>query len=109
MSEGYNIQRVQVGTTDWTSFTGRKLSQINGEVSIAAEDQRGRDFTLYETPQEGRKLHVQEWQIEGNIQKRDSRERAAKFERIEGALYSEEEARQKYPEAFEELLNRAHD
>ena len=108
MSEGYNTQPVQVGT-EWTSFTGRKLSQIHGEVSVTAEDQRGHDFTLYETPHEGRKLHVQEWQIKGTIQKRDSEERAARFERIEGALYSEEEARQKYPEAFEKLLKRAHD
>ena len=107
MSEGYDTQRIQIGT-EWTSFTGRKLSQIHGEVSIGAQDQRGRDFTLYETPHEGRKVYVQEWQIKGSLQ-RGLGERAAKFERIAGALYSEEEARQKHPEAVEELLKRVHD
>ena len=107
MNEGYSLQRVQVGTK-WTSFTGRKLSHIHGEVSIGAQDQRGQDFTLYETPHEGRKVYVQEWQIKGSLQ-RGRGERAARFERIEGALYSEEEARQKHPEALEELLKRVHD
>lgn len=104
MSEGYSTLHVKVGA-ELVSFTGKELIRAPGALSERAEDQRGQDFTLYETPDEGRKLHVQEWRIRGSIERRPG-ESAAEIERT-GTLYSEEEAKQKFPQVFEELLKRA--
>ncbi len=106
MSEEYNTQHVRVGA-QLVSFTGRELSSIPGAVDEQSEEQQGQDFTLYETPTEGRKLHVQEWRIKGNVE-RKTLETAAAIERT-GALYSEEEAEQKHPKVLEELLRLALD
>jgi hypothetical protein len=68
------------------------------------------DFTLYKTPNEGPKLYVREWrQLKGNGEDKRFEEEAAEVDHIQGALYSEEEARQTYPEIFEELMKRAQD
>jgi hypothetical protein len=107
-SEGYRIEFVQVGhhtsiedTAELARFTGRKLSHIPGDI----RQPRGMDFTLYETPDEGRKLYVKEWVMEGGTQRRAG-ERTTTYNQIGGALYSEEEAREKYSQIFEELLKR---
>jgi hypothetical protein len=104
MSQGYSTLNVKVGA-EFVSFTGKELIHVPGAVSESVEEQRGQDFALYETPHEGRKLHVQDWRIKGSIERRPG-ESAAEIERT-GTLYSEEEARQKYPVIFEELLRRS--
>ncbi len=104
MSDGYSIQHVKVGA-ELVSFTGRELSRVPSAVNERTEEHRGQDFTLYETPTEGRKLYVQEWRIKGNVE-RKTLETAAEVERT-GALYSEEEAKEKHPKVLEELLRLA--
>jgi hypothetical protein len=106
VSEGYSTQYVKVGAR-LVSFTGRELVRVRGAANERTEEQRGQDFTLYETPDEGRKLYVQEWRIKANTE-RKTLETAAEIERT-GVLYSEEEANQKHPEVLEELSKLARD
>jgi hypothetical protein len=104
VSEEYGTLRVRVGE-EIVEFVGRELIHAPGERNERTNEPHGQDFTLYETPDEGRQLHVQEWRIKGNTE-RKTLETAAEIERI-GALYSEEDAKKTYPKVLEELLRLA--
>jgi hypothetical protein len=114
VSDCYSAQHVQVRpraaghAPAWVSFTGRVVSHIPGKVREDAEEQSGQDFTLYKTPDEGLKLHVQEWTIQRRVHRRIG-ERPAELYLLGGALYSEAEAKQTYPEIFEALVELARD
>jgi hypothetical protein len=104
VSEGYKPLLVRVGA-ELVSFTGREIISLPQMVSDRAENQSGQDYTLYETPHEGYKLHIREWHIKGSILRRPG-ESAAKIERT-STLYSEQEAKQNYPVLYKELVRRA--
>ena len=114
VSDCYGTQHVQVRpraaghAPAWVSFTGRVASHIPGELREGAEEQSGQDFTLYKTPDEGLKLHVQEWTIQRRVHRRMG-ERPAECYLLGGALYSEAEAKQRHPEIFEALVELARD
>ncbi len=104
VSEEYGTLRVRVGE-EIVEIVGRELIHVSGERNERTNEPQGQDFTLYETPDEGRQLHIQEWRIKGNAE-RTALETAAEIERI-GALYSEEDAKKTYPKVLEELLRLA--
>ena len=90
----------------WERFTGRLLSQITARTSPGDVEMRDGFYILYETPCEGYKLFAKESVIEGTDDVRQPGHRAAAGQTTR-ALYSEEEARQRYPTIFEQLLDQA--
>jgi len=114
VSDCYSTQHVQVRprapghAPAWVSFTGRVVSHIPGKVREDAEEQSGQDFTLYKTPDEGLKLHVQEWTIQRRVHRRIGETRA-EYYLLGGTLYSEAEAKQRHPKIFEALVELARD
>jgi hypothetical protein len=59
------------------------------------------DFILYQTPDEGYKLYVEEYRIGETIRDKPSGESAAEVNMIRGVLLTEEQVRMKYPEVLE--------
>jgi hypothetical protein len=104
MNEGYRTYRVQVGA-ERVNFAGRRLSHIPADPT----QQKGVDFTLYDTPDEGRKLYVQEWVKDQGTDVRTPGERAGHYDWIGGALLTEEEAKEKHSQIFDKLLEQAQD
>jgi hypothetical protein len=87
MSEGYSEQRVQVGLAEWATFTGRNVGHILGDIN----QPRGYDLTLYETPDQGLKVHVKEWVAQRPTDIRPPREAATRYSWTGGGLFTEEE------------------
>jgi hypothetical protein len=110
-SDQWITQRVQVDPTPpqtaarWEEFAGKLLSRATEMLNRSAAEERIRFSTLYETPREGYKLQVEESVTKGTDVSRHGRS-ASRVETTR-ALYSEEEAKQKHPEMFENLLKRS--
>jgi hypothetical protein len=92
----------------WAEFAGKEVGRASWVLGHGEEGMGVGAFTLYETPDEGYKLYAVESTIEAADVVRRPEQRAAGGA-TNRALYSEEEARRKYPELFDRLLKIAED
>ncbi len=105
MTEGYSQQRVQVGPAEWATFAGREVERVLGDINHLS----GYDLTVYETPDEGLKLHVKEWRAQRATDIKPPREGATQHSWAGGGLFNEEEAARQYPGLLQGLLKRKQD
>jgi hypothetical protein len=113
MVSKYELQSLRVDPNPqhpngWAEFVGKEVGRIPGILDQSEKETRHGFFTLYETPDEGYRLYAVESTIEASDDVRREGRRAVGGA-TSRALYSEEEARRKYPELFDRLLNTAED
>jgi hypothetical protein len=104
MTEDYTEQSVQVGLDEHVTFVGKQVAYIPADPTNLS----GVDTTLYETPEDGLKLHIREWETSRATDARPLGGEATRFSWTGGGLFSEEEARQRYPYVLEGLLQQKH-
>jgi hypothetical protein len=113
MDENYEEQRLQVDPTPeyperWVTFAGSKVGHTSGVLGRSEEETRYGFYTLYETAREGYRLYAVESVTDAPDDVRRPGQRAASGN-TSRTLYSEEEARRKYPALFDRLLRTTED
>lgn len=112
MSEGmdeYAEIGVRVGDleyaarTEYVSFRGAELKRVPAVMEWREDFDRTRHYTLYETPDEGLKVHELETVREGSMERQPG-QRAAEVREVAGRLFTEEELRQERPEVAGRLF-----
>lgn len=112
MSEGANEPieiRVRVGDleyvarTEYVSFRGTELRRISAVMESRPDFQRTRHYTLYETPDEGLKVHELETVREGSMEGQPGQP-PAEVRKVAGRLFTEEDLRHERPEIAQNLL-----
>jgi len=107
MGEGFKQLRLQVDPTpehqtSWVEFIGRQVGHTLPESSVGEDEMRVKNYTLYETPNEGYKLYVVD-SVSTLDTVRQPGQGAAEGE-TRRTLYSEEEGKQKYPGVFDRII-----
>lgn len=106
MSEGTNEPteiRVRVGDfesggrVEYVSFRGTELKRVPAVMEYHEEFGRTRHYTLYETPNQGLKIHELETVRRGSEVRRPG-QRAAEVREVVARLFTEEELRRERPE-----------
>lgn len=106
MSEGANDHAeigIRVGDleyparTEYVSFRGTELKRVAAIMERRPDFERTRHYTLYETPDEGLKVHELEAVREGSME-RQLGQPPAELRELAGRLFTEEELRQDRPE-----------
>ena len=104
----YETYRLRVDPTPeyqdgWAELVGKEVGRASWALGQEEEGMGLGDFTLYATPSEGYKLYAIESSIGAPDDIRRLGQRAVGGETTR-ALYSEGEARQRYPEILARLL-----
>ncbi len=109
----YETLRLRVDPTPenpdgWAEFVGKEVGHTSRPLDHGEKGIILGDFTLYETPHEGHKLYAIEAWTEAQDDVRMPGQRVAEVESTR-VLYSEEEARQRYPGLLDRLLGTTED
>ncbi len=92
----------------WAEFVGKEVGHTSRPLNHGERGTVLGIFTLYDTPSEGYMLYAVEASNEAQDDVRRPGQRAAEVESTR-VLYSEEEARQRYPGLLDRLLGTTED